>query len=651
MLLRSAFLTAGFWLSFALCGLGTDRSAAAAPAVSAVPQANGTAEIEAAGTAGNAVEIEALSDLAARNWELISSLRLASNRVRWTDPWCGTSPTRFYRITERKAGGLPPAANFRLNDHLGRSHELHYYWNTADAKAIVLIFTAVGCAEVQHQLPAIQALRDKYEARGVKFWMIDSNPADSRAKLAAEAVRLGINIPILQDGAQSVAHLYGATRAAEVVCVESLRFGVFYRGALDERTTAAEGQAARRFADEALEEFLAGKPVTVRRTKPAGCDVPVISAGAVADTAYSARIAPLLQAKCVSCHSPGNIAPWAMTNHASVQAYAELSLREIAGKNMPPWHADPEHGRFKDNMALTVEQERMLVQWLAAGAPRGSGPDPLENVPPPPPKWPVELGEPDLVLRAPSQQIMANGVEPYRYVFVPTGLTEDKWLRAAVVRPGNPKVVHHYLVWEGESTFQMAAGLAGYVPGMQPRAFPDGTGVLLSAGATLTFNLHYTPDGEEATDEPELGLWFHETPPAKSLFTLPLLSQGFRIPPGVRDHQLTVQLPVPTPYPITIYSMSPHMHLRGSRMKFEMIDPSGKRETLLSVPKYDFDWQTGYTLEQPRVIPKGSRIIVTGAFDNSPQNPFNPDPTETVRWGDQSYEEMFIGYFTFTEEE
>ena len=612
------------------------------------PAGNGTAVVEMASEEGNLVTIEALDDLARKNWEIIGTVLARTNKLRLVDVWCGVATNRFYRIKQAKFAELAPnrANNFRLTDHTGKSHELYYFWNDTRVNAFVLIFTANGCAELTNQLPVIRTLQQKYEPQGVKFWMINSSTNDTRASIAAEATRLGLNFPILHDRAQTIARWYGARRAAEVVCVAREDFEVFYRGAFDERTSAITGTAMRNFVDEALTEFFSGTEVTLRETKAAGCDVPVMTS---ADLSYSRDVAPILQAKCVTCHSPGNIAPWAMTNHAIVQMYASSIRDQVSTRKMPPWHADPEYGRFKNDMSLSIDEERKLMQWIAAGAPRGDGTDPLEDIPPPPPKWPVELGEPDLILRPPLQQIDAGGVEPYRYIYVQSGLTNDTWVRAAIVRPSNRRVVHHYLVWEGQSMSQMASGLAGYVPGMQVSGLPEGTGLLFKKDMWLTFNLHYTPTGEPETDQPELALWFHKTPPAKTFRTLPLLNNGFRIPAGANEYEVRAELPFALPFPVTVYGMSAHMHLRGTRMKFEIVDPTGKRETLLSVPKYHFHWQTGYQLAQPRRIPAGYRIVVTGAFDNSEQNMDNPDATQSITWGDQSFEEMFIGYFDYTE--
>jgi hypothetical protein len=612
-----------------------------------LPLGNGTAEINTATETGNIVTIEAANDLAQSNWEVISSVLSPTNALRWLDPWPGAASNRFYRISHAKAVGVRPlrAPNFRLIDQAGKAHELHYFGNDESVKAFVLIFTKNGCTEMTNQRAVIKALGAKFGLQGVKFWMIDSNPADTRATIASESTTLGLGLPVLHDRAQTVARLYGVSRAAEVVCVARDGFEIFYQGSFDERTTATSGTATRNYVDEALTEFLAGKPVTVRATKPAGCDVPVIPAG---DVSYGTDIAPILQAKCVTCHSPGNVAPWAMTNHAIVKAYSTLIRDEVSAHNMPPWHADPQFGRFKNDISLSIDEERKLIQWIAAGAPRGTGPDPLENIPAPPPKWPVELGPPDLVIKAPVQQVTAEGVEPYRYIYVQNGLAAETWVKAAIVRPSNTRVVHHYIVWEGQSSSQMASGIASYVPGFNPSSFPEGTGIKVSPG-WVTFNLHYTPTGEPETDEPELALWFHKTPPTKELQTLPLVNDTFTIPAGANEYQVVQEFTIPAFLgPVTLYSMSPHMHLRGARMKFEIVDLTGKRETLLSVPKYDFHWQTKYELAEPRRVPAGTKVIATGAFDNSELNLENPDPASPVRWGEQSYEEMFIGYFDFT---
>lgn len=585
---------------------------------------------------GSQVQLEAGTDLL--NWDLLSIINATNGLVDFADSFSPSPAAQFYRVT---TGPAQPryAPNFRLIDHTGRSRELYYHLTSTNVSAFVLLFTANGCTSVASALPALKSLSTQYQPGKVQFWMINSKAGDTRSSIAAQATTLGIPWPILHDRTQITAGAYQADNSPHVVVVDRATMSIFYSGALD------SGDGSASYLADALAHFTAGSTPSLVHLKTTGCDLAIATPS---DLDYSTRIAPLLQTKCVTCHSPGNVAPWAMTNHAIVKLYAPMIEEEVMARHMPPWHPDPEYGRFANDISLSVAEEQLLIAWVRAGAPRGEGPDPLENVPPPPPKWPIELGEPDMVIKCPEQTIKASGVEDYRYIFVQSGLTSNAWLRAAVVRPSNPSVVHHYIVWQGQNSQQMATGIAGYVPGSVDRPFPPNTGVQLTNQTWLTFNLHYTPNGQPATDQPELALWFHTTPPAKELYTLPLLTQSLSIPPGASDYEVRVSYTVPFFLSPTVYRLSPHMHMRGSRMRFEVRYPNGTTEIVMSIPKYHFGWQMGYYLETPKVIPGGSTISIIGAFDNSPQNPHNPDPTATVQWGDQSWDEMFIGYADFT---
>lgn len=584
--------------------------------------------------AGSEIQVEKGGDLL--NWSLLSILSATNESSEFADPFHTEEGNMFYRVT---SGPAQPrlAKNFRLIDHLGRSQELYYHWPNTNISAFVLIFTGNGCSSISNALPALKNLNTQYAPAKVQFWMINSKAGDARTNIAKEATALGIPWPILHDRSQAVAQGYAATASPHVVLVDRETMDMVYNGPLD----AGDGNASD--LARALSAWTDRQAPAIRYLVSAGCD---LALPALSDLSYSADIAPILQNKCVGCHRPEGVAPWAMTNHNIVNLYAPLIEYEVMSRHMPPWHPDPEFGTFANDISLSVSEEQKLLAWVRAGAPRGEGPDPLENVPPPPPKWPVELGEPDMVIKCPEQNIKGSGVEDYRYIFVPSGIPSNVWLRAAVVRPSNPSVVHHYIVWEGQSSQQMATGIAGYVPGNVDRPFPPNTGVALNKDVWLTFNLHYTPNGEATTDQPELALWFHRTPPSKQLQTLPLLVQSLNIPPGAMDHQVTASVPVP--FAATIYRLSPHMHLRGARMRFEVRYPNGTRETLLSIPKYHFGWQMGYYLQTPKVLPAGSTLTIIGAFDNSALNPHNPDPAATVHWGEQSWEEMFIGYVDFT---
>ncbi|MGV3774463.1 MAG: redoxin domain-containing protein [Verrucomicrobiales bacterium] len=597
------------------------------------------------GMAGEYWTIESSSNLS-REWDVLASFRMTNSMAEWLDTKAANAPFRFYRSVRH---ATPPSAayasNFRLLDQAGKSRELYYHYGDPNLKAVVLIFSSLGCENLPAQKTKFTQLQADFGAKGIAFWLVESKQGATRSQINALSTELGIPWPILQDRAQSVSRSYGAEATLEVVAISVADMSVFYRGAIDAEIQSHSGHETATYLKTALTQFIAGTEVGVTTTQPTGCDLPLVETPSLN---YSSDIAPILQAKCVVCHSPGNVAPWAMTNYAIIKRYSSAMNNAIMTRKMPPWHADPEYGHFANDRSLSIEEERRLLSWIAEGSPRGTGPDPLEVIPPAPPKWPAELGEPDIIIRPPVQTIRASGVEPYRYIFVESGIPSNVWVKAAIVRPSNTSVVHHYIVWEGHSTAQQAAGIAGYVPGTSPLAFPPDTGILLNKNVDLTFNLHYTPNGKEQTDQPELALWYHKAPPAKMFRTLPLAQLELNIPPHTREHEVSVEL-FPLPVELTVHRMAPHMHVRGTRMKYEAILPGGARETLLSVPNYSFHWQTTYELAEPRRLPKGTILVVSGAFDNSSLNIHNPDPTQSVHWGEQSWEEMFIGYIDYTE--
>jgi hypothetical protein len=373
---------------------------------------------------------------------------------------------------------------------------------------------------------------------------------------------------------------------------------------------------------------------------------------------YRNEIAPMLQSKCVTCHRPGEIGSWGITSHAAVRAKSAAIRANVLEGLMPPWHADPAHGKFENDFSLTPQQQARLVAWLDAGAPREDGVDPLETVPPAAGLWP--MGKPDVVLKIATQSIQANGQMPYGYLSVTNTLKTNAWLRAAVIRPGNRTVVHHALIFyiKPGSIFQMLAdfqaiqgGLngfyAGYVPGMDQREYPAGTAKFLPAGGTFVFQMHYTPNGKATTDATEMGLYLSPTPPAMELKTGAANSTAIDIPAGARNHRMVAERFFDKA--VDIHELSPHMHFRGDSMRFEALLPDGSSQILLNVPKYDFNWQALYRLSQPVRLPAGSRIRISGGFDNSRWNPFNPDAKSRVRFGEQTDDEMFIGYINYSE--
>ena len=541
--------------------------------------------------------------------------------------------------------------NFALLDHRGRMHELR----RLEGQAVVLFFTANECPVARQSAPKLRALREQFAGRGVQVLLVNANPSDDRKSINREAYELGLwHLPTLKDDTQGVARHLGVKRTGEVVAISTKDWTVFYRGAIDDQLVegAQKPQPTERYLETALEEFLAGKPVTVAKTVARGCVIH-FDGGAGPDSApvsYAQEIVPILRDKCVACHSPGNIGPWSMTSHKKVKGMASMIEEVLLTRRMPPWDADPHYGKFTNDASLTVAQTQTLLRWVAQGAPRGEGEDPLESLKTKPAaEWP--LGQPDIVLRlAEPQQIPATGTLDYRHIEVLAGNTDEAWVGAIYVKPGNQKVLHHVIARLKEGGEKDNLGdremFVGWAPGATQDWFPQGGGKFLPKHAKFDLELHYTTSGTAQTDATEVGLYLLKGQPAARYEAVPVVNHQFEIKPGDPDSQ--AQGMYCFPRDATLHSLTPHMHVRGRWMKFELLFPDGRRETVASVPRYDFNWQLTYALAQPRKIPAGTWAMLTGGHDNSPRNPGNPDPKKTVHWGEQSWDEMFLGWYNVT---
>ncbi|MCC7375887.1 MAG: hypothetical protein IT581_14615 [Verrucomicrobiales bacterium] len=587
-------------------------------------------------------------------WRPVATVAPRTTPFSLFDPICSTKPQNFYRLRVLQNIHPVEVANFRLLDLAGSAHELFYQ---SDAKAVVLVLAGRDVDSLKDQVPALQRLVTQYGPQGVRFWTLltatESGPAAAAraAQWKSQAATLGLTTEILVDDGGAVTREFRPSNVPEAVVLDPAAWAIRYRGRISDVITQSAVKTEQPLLATALKELLAGDKVSVPFT---------LSTGTAADLAdysgasYARDIAPLFQQHCVRCHSPGNIAPWAMTNHTVIQERGALIKDELLSRRMPPWHADRQTQTYSNDEMLSGEDLAKLANWLNRGAPRGDGPDPLAaSVTPPPPDWP--LGTPDKIVAVDRQSIPATGTVDYRYLVVRNPFPNDVWLRAAVVKPGNRRVLHHVLIF-GATSFtdilQIQAGLGGYfaayVPGMEQVAFPEGTGKLLKRGAFLVFQVHYTATGQPETDATELGLYVAPQKPGRELNTAAAYNTLFSIPPGSEDFPATAEFVLPKNG--TLYEFSPHMHYRGKWFRFEAITPDGQRETLLHVPFYRFDWQTLYRLQEPRKLAAGTRIVVTGGWDNSSKNPYNPDPSASVRFGEQSWEEMFIGYFNWAPE-
>ncbi len=528
--------------------------------------------------------------------------------------------------------------NFRLLDHQDSSQELYYF---ADAPAIVLMSHSTQCASANDAFDEFSRLQKQYSPSGAEFMLINST--DARDAIRAHAAANAISAPVLMDAAQLIGESLVLDTAGEMLVVNPRDWSLVYRG-----DTAAGAQA--------LEQLMAGKPVTQNSTDAKGCEVyfPGIERRAQhAQISYSKTIAPLLQEKCVTCHRQGGIGPWAMTDYSMIQGFSLMIREVIRTQRMPPWHADPHYGEFSNDRSLSADEAATLVHWIDAGAPRGDGPDPLAQDTQHYPVW--ALGEPDVIIEIPAEHVPATGVVDYRYKMVENPLNEDVWVRATEIIPGDRSVLHHVITRYGQIETEGpragrisrrgGGGLGGYVPGAVADVMPADTGTLLPADATFEFQMHYTTVGRATTDVSRMGIYLYDKPPKHKMEGLIFANPRIRIPPGAANHSEVMERVIAKD--VLLYSMLPHAHYRGKASEFVAHYPDGRIEKLVSVPRYDFNWQTSYELKTPKVIPAGTKIVHRTWWDNSARNPANPDPTREVPWGRQSWDEMLFGAMSF----
>ncbi|HEY7212043.1 MAG TPA: thiol-disulfide isomerase [Bryobacteraceae bacterium] len=385
---------------------------------------------------------------------------------------------------------------------------------------------------------------------------------------------------------------------------------------------------------------------------------------APASPTFNRDIAPILQQNCQGCHRPGEAGPMPLLTYRQVRPYAAAIKEAVALRKMPPWFADPHFGKFSNDRSLPQRDIDTIIAWVRNGAPEGDGrdlPKPAAFVD----GW--NIRQPDVVLEMPAPfHVPAKGTLEYQYILIPLHFRQDTWVQMAEVRPGDRTVVHHVIAWvrppgskwmegirEGvpfvpedhgaESKKRDADFLVGYAPGMPPAVLPEGRAKLIRAGSDIIFEMHYTATGKAATDRSRIGLAFAQKPVRERIVTLAASKDDFAIPPGAADYQVDAEIEFAKD--TRIIDLMPHMHLRGKNFEFKALYPTGESQTLLRVPHYSFSWQLVYYSASDIRIPKGTRLHCTAHFDNSANNPWNPDPSKEVRWGEQSWDEMMIGFF------
>ncbi len=528
------------------------------------------------------------------------------------------------------------------------------------AKATVVAFSSAKCPVAAVQAPRLGELARAYGSRGVRFLLVNPNPAEKEAEIREFLAGAGIDFPVIVDAEQHLADLLGVSRTTEVFLLDG-DFRLRYRGALDDQYSVGTRKPAptRRYLVEAMDALLEGGAIELAETAAKGCLIGRVRArpAATVPVDWHRSVAPIVRKHCVECHREGEIGPFPLVTYDDAAGVSRMIGEVVRDGRMPPWHADPRHGSWSNARRLTDAERETLLAWVDAGAPEGAPATAPPEPVPPAPRW--RIGEPDLVLRAPKQRVPAQGTIEYVYESVATGLTEDRWVEAAEVHAGNRTVVHHILVFvqypkeRRSEQPRIDGGLEGgyfasMVPGERPNEWPVGSGKLLPAGSSLLFQIHYTANGIAQEDVSGIGLRFAKSTPERKVVTRGINHRKLRIAPGDAEATFTTSWrPLRS---IEILAFLPHMHYRGKSFRYELQTPDGATRTLLDVPRYDFAWQATYRAAEPIRVPAGSQIRCTAVYDNSASNPANPDPTATVRWGDQSWEEMLIGYIDYLED-
>ena len=536
--------------------------------------------------------------------------------------------------------------DFQLLDHMGVAHRLFYY---SDAPAIVVMTQGNGCPIVRNAVPAYRQVRDNYQEQGVKFFLLNSNLQDNKTTIAKEVADFGFDIPVLVDENQLVGESLNVTRTAEVFVIDPKSRKIVYHGPVDDRLTYQNQKAKAEFSylSDALDAVIAGETVKISQVDAPGCIVNFPERDNKerhTNISYHDTIAPILEERCVECHQVGGIGPWAMTSYDMIKGFSPMIREVIRTDRMPPWHSDPNIGSFLHDRSLTSKEIKTLVHWIEAGSPRGEGYDPLADPRESLPDWP--LGVPDLILTVPSFDVPATGVVDYQRPYVVNPLEEGKWLRASTVKVGSRESVHHVLTGylkeipkSGQSNeVRWGASVGGYAVGAESMIAREGLGTYIPAGGAIGLQMHYTPFGREVTDTTQIGLYFYDKRPPRMLRNSVIMDFSIEIPPEKANHAETAYLEFPKD--AELFYAFPHAHYRGQSSTLAIRYPDGREEMILSLPKYDFNWQRAYEFKDPIKVPAGAKLIARYTYDNSTQNAANPDPSKKMVWGDQSFEEM-----------
>ncbi len=513
----------------------------------------------------------------------------------------------------------------------------------------VVCFLGAECPLVRLYGPILDKMADELKSKNVRFIGLNSNSQDSVDDINEYLKEYKVKFPIVKDYENKIADQYGAIRTPELFVIDQ-NLELKYKGRIDNQyfPGVIRPKARREDLKIALNELLAGKKVSVPETEATGCFIGKIKKTEVTTKiTFAKEVSRILNKHCVECHRTAEIAPFSLTDYVEVQGWGETMLETIDDKRMPPWHANPEHGEFLNSRNMPAEDIKMLREWVHGGMPFGEA----SELPKPPefttgwnlPRKPDQVVE----MRTRPFTVPSEGTVEYQYFVVDPGFTEDKWITGAEVIPGNRAVVHHCIVFvrpPDGAEFKGIGWLTGYVPGQKPSLLPPGRARKVLAGSKFVFQMHYTPNGVKQDDITKIGLLFgKQSEITHEVYTIVAINQEFEIPPHAKNFQVEAKVRR-LPEKGELLGIIPHMHVRGKSFRL-FANKDDKQSILLDVPNYDFNWQHIYELKTPIPIESIDNLEFKAWFDNSEDNPFNPDPSQYVTWGDQTWEEMAVAFF------
>lgn len=551
-------------------------------------------------------------------------------------------------LASTSASAAERISDFSLVDADGRFFQLS---RNTNQEAIVLLSYSVDSRDARRAVSDMEDLAEDFTDQAVKFLLISSTSETDKSVFAEEAEKRGIEFRILVDDTQLVSQSLGFTRIGEAAVVDPQSREVVFVGALNSRQ--AEGSRSERseaaYVADALTAVLANADVPSNSIASKGELIAYPELDAIS---YADDIAPILEQRCVTCHQEGGIAPFAMSNHQMVQGWSPMIRETLITKRMPPGQIGREFvSEFHDVNHITIEETQKLVAWINAGSRNDDATDPLAAFESKPVKW--LNGEPDLVIQIPAQTIPATGVQDYRNLRIPLEIEEDVWVKAIEFEAGDPTVLHHIIAFSygpnGVNEFEIlnqGIGLGAYAPGNELNLYPEDAGYPLEAGGGLMLQMHYTTSGKEAVDASEIGLYLWDEKPEKVILGGSAADLDINVEPFSTKEMVATAKFRKDSY---LTMVGPHMHYRGYDANFKLRYPDGRVEEVLNVPNYQFNWQKTYDFVEPKFLPAGTEMIFRGTFDNTEMNPFNPDASQTLSWGEQTWQEMFFGFFRYVE--